>query len=52
MEGTNAEQITQKLLMLAHVEMPAFTLTVHPLGFEAENKISLNGIILVLFLEF
>ena len=25
--------------MLAHIEVPAFTLTVHPLGFEAEKNI-------------
>lgn len=24
--------------MLAHVEMPAFALAVHPLGFQAEKK--------------
>ena len=24
--------------MLAHIEVPAFTLTVNPLGFEAEKK--------------
>ena len=38
MEGTNAEQITQKLVMLAYVEVPAFALAVHPLRFEAKCK--------------
>ena len=38
MEGTNTEQITQKLVMLAHVEVPAFALAVHPLRFEAKMQ--------------
>ena len=38
MEGTNAEQITQKLVMLAYVEVPAFALAVHPLRFEAKMQ--------------